>query len=536
MQAKANVFLILFCCISMMVAQAQGDLFISPGAMVFTSGSSVMALHNAKLTNNGTLNANGGTVVFRGNASNATASINGTGSSSFKNLTINKTANGVRLNQNISVSGDLTLTSGGMELSAGNVNFGTTGSLRNETNANRVFGSGGKLIATATLNAPNFSNPANLGASLTSAQNLGSTTIQRGHAASSPQGASILRYFDISPTNNTALNATLRVDYFDGELNANTESTMVFWKSNDNGATWTQHSGTYSRDGVNNWVQSNGVASFSRWTLAKSCTTAPLAKCKNAVVVLSSAGNGSVSAAGINNGSVDYCNSGLTLSLSKTTFNCSNVGPNTVTLTAASVSGVISTCTATVTVRDLTKPAAKCKNITLPLVPGNTLTLLPSQVDNVSADACTAPPILAVSPNTFTCANDGLNVVTLTATDASNNNSSCTATVTIDCAGSAPYVSPPDVNAAALLTESLEIFPNPALDIIQIKIKDGSTTNKEISILDYSGKVVFTQTYDAGLSLIGIDLSDYRLTSGLYLVQMRSGEKTQSKKLVLLRD
>ena len=128
MPAKTNALLILFCCISMMVAQAQGDLYISSGATFFTSGSSVVALHNAKLTNNGTLNANNGTVVFRGNASNANASINGTGSSSFKNLTINKTANGVRLNQNILVSGDLTLTAGGMELSAGNVNFGTTGS------------------------------------------------------------------------------------------------------------------------------------------------------------------------------------------------------------------------------------------------------------------------------------------------------------------------------------------------------------------------------------------------------------------------
>ncbi len=523
-------------CLFFFRINAQGQLYISGGATVHTAGASTLTLSNCRLTNNGTFNANSGTVFFRGNASYANASINGTGSSSFKNLTINKTANGLRLNQNISVSGDFTLTSGGMELSAGNVNFGTTGSLRNETNANRVFGSGGKLIATATLNAPNFSNPANLGANLTSAQNLGSTTIQRGHAASSPQGASILRYFDISPSNNTALNAMLRVDYFEDELNGNTENTLVFWKSTNAGATWTQHGGAYTRDGVNNWVQSSGIASFSRWTLANTCTTAPLAKCRNAVVVLSSAGNGSVSAAGINNGSIDYCNSGLTLSLSKTSFNCSNVGPNTVTLTATSISGVTSTCTATVTVRDLTKPVAKCKAVTLPLVPGNTLTLLPSQVDNISTDACTTPPLLSVSPNTFTCANNGPNVVTLTVSDASNNNSSCTATVTIDCAGTAPNVSQPTENAAALLSEGLDIFPNPAMDMIQVIIKDRGTESRTISILDYSGKVVFTQQHDAGLSLIRIDLSDYRLTSGLYLLQMRSGHKTQSKKLVLLRD
>ncbi len=459
-------------CLFFFRINAQGQLYISGGATVHTAGASTLTLSNCQLTNNGTFNASNGTVVFRGNATNVNSSINGNGSSNFKNVTINKSTNGVRLSQNISVSGDLTLISGGLELSAGNVDFGTTGSLRNETNTNRVFGSGGKLIATATLNAPNFSNPANLGANVTSTQNLGVTVIKRGHSAFSPQGAAVLRYFEISPANNIALNASLKFDYLDPELNGNNENTMVLWRSNNNGATWTQHSGTYTRDGVNNWVQSTNIAAFSLWTLAKPCTTAPLAKCRNAVVVLSSNGNGSVSAVGINNGSVDYCNSGLSLSLNKTTFNCSNVGVNTITLTATSVSGVTSTCTATVTVKDLSKPVAKCKAVTLPLVPGNTLTLLPSQVDNISTDACTAPPFLSVSPNTFTCANNGLNVVTLTVSDASNNNSTCTATVTVNCSGTAPFAGQGNDNALALLSDALDIFPNPALDWIQVKIKE----------------------------------------------------------------
>lgn len=107
-------------------------------------------------------------------------------------------------------------------------------------------------------------------------------------------------------------------------------------------------------------------------------TQPPVAKCRNAVVALSSAGNGSISAAGINNFSTDLCSSnGLTLALSKTTFNCSNLGTNVVTLTVTNVANLSSTCTAIVTVRDLVKPVARCQSITIPLLSGQTVTVLP---------------------------------------------------------------------------------------------------------------------------------------------------------------
>jgi Secretion system C-terminal sorting domain len=113
-------------------------------------------------------------------------------------------------------------------------------------------------------------NPGNLGAVITSAQNLGSTTIRRGHIAASNVVASkpsINRYFDITPTNNTGLNATLRFNYFDAELNGRTEAWLGLWRSNDNGNTWTG-AGFGTRDAVANFVQQTGINSFSRWTLS----------------------------------------------------------------------------------------------------------------------------------------------------------------------------------------------------------------------------------------------------------------------------
>ncbi|MBL7977245.1 MAG: hypothetical protein JNN12_02810 [Bacteroidetes Order II. Incertae sedis bacterium] len=94
-------------------------------------------------------------MVFKGNGTNAQNGINGTGTTAFRNLTIDKTANGVQLSQNISVSGNLTLITGGLDLAAGNVDFGTTGSLQSETETNRISGTGGYLRRVATLNAPN---------------------------------------------------------------------------------------------------------------------------------------------------------------------------------------------------------------------------------------------------------------------------------------------------------------------------------------------------------------------------------------------
>jgi hypothetical protein len=54
----------------------------------------------------------------------------------------------------------------------------------------------------------------------------------------------------------------------------------------------------------------------------------------------------------------DLC-SGLTLKASQLTFDCSNQGPNNVTLTATDASGNISTCQAVVTIQDVLKPAAR---------------------------------------------------------------------------------------------------------------------------------------------------------------------------------
>jgi hypothetical protein len=150
---------------------------------------------------------------------------------------------------------------------------------------------------------------------------------------------------------------------------------------------------------------------------------------KNITIQLNASGTASIVAADVDNGSNDACGI-ASLSVSPNTFTCENVGANTVTLTVTDVNGNVSSATAIVTVKDEVAPVAVTKNITIALNPAGTVSITGDDVNNGSADACGIAS-LAVYPNTFTCANLGLNTVTLTVTDVNGNTSTQLATVTI---------------------------------------------------------------------------------------------------------
>lgn len=115
--------------------------------------------------------------------------------------------------------------------------------------------------------------------------------------------------------------------------------------------------------------------------------------------------------------------------LSKSSFDCSDVGTNNVTVTVTDNSGLSTQCNFTVTVVDDTPPTAICKNATVALS-GGTASITAADVNNGSTDNCGIKS-LSVSKTSFTCANIGSNTVTLTVTDNNNNVSTCQATVTV---------------------------------------------------------------------------------------------------------
>ena len=98
----------------------------------------------------------------------------------------------------------------------------------------------------------------------------------------------------------------------------------------------------------------NGNTQTTSFTISLKDVMPPTAKCQNISITLNASGSANITNAQIDNSSTDNC--GIqSLNLSKYTFDCTNLGANTVTLTVRDFANLESTCTATVTVLD---PAA----------------------------------------------------------------------------------------------------------------------------------------------------------------------------------
>ncbi|QIE58097.1 HYR domain-containing protein [Rasiella rasia] len=241
-------------------------------------------------------------------------------------------------------------------------------------------------------------------------------------------------------------------------------------------------------------------------------TESPTAVCQDITIQLDANGDASIVAADVDGGSTDACGI-ASIAVDIDTFDCSNVGPNNVTLTVTDVNGNTSSCVAvvtvedniapmifcpadivaptnngecgatvtfplpvgtdncgidfvvqqagiasgeifpigvttnqfivvdvngntatcsfTVTVTDDDPPMAVCQDITVMLDATGNATIVAADVDGGSTDNC-AITSLSIDIDSFTCADLGDNIVTLTATDAGGLSSSCTAIVTVE--------------------------------------------------------------------------------------------------------
>jgi len=234
-----------------------------------------------------------GLVTFKG-----TTAQTHTGVATFYNLTLNNSS-GLTLNNNISIASGGTLT--------------TTSGILTTQSANTIdLGSGGTIVEGASSTAPtsyvtgNVKATRNIGSStnqtfggmgleLTETGAVNSTVVIRttGTAITVPSGnQSIKRYFDITPTTNSGLSATMIFHYFDHELNGLTETDLELFKAPGPAySAFTAQQGTINA-GLNTSTKS-GISSFSRWTLASKNLPLPVelmrfeAACNNTTITLS---------------------------------------------------------------------------------------------------------------------------------------------------------------------------------------------------------------------------------------------------------
>jgi len=157
---------------------------------------------------------------------------------------------------------------------------------------------------------------------------------------------------------------------------------------------------------------------------------APVALAKNITVQLDANGQVTIAEDAVNNGSSDACG-GLNYDTNITSFDCTDVGDNTVELTVTDANGNSAKKTAIVTVEDNTAPNVITKNITIQLDASGNANISEDQVNNGSSDACGG---LSFDTNItrFDCTDVGNNTVELTVTDANSNSAKKTAIVTVE--------------------------------------------------------------------------------------------------------
>ena len=219
------------------------------------------------------------------------------------------------------------------------------------------------------------------------------------------------------------------------------------------------------------WTATDGsnTSTFSI-TVNVEDNTAPTVITKNITIALDANGNANITAAQVDNGSFDNCN--ITLSIDKTSFDCTKVGAQTVTLTGTDASGNTASATATVTVIDNTAPTVITQNITVSLNASGNAIITAAQINNGSSDNCGIASV-TVSKTSFDCSNLGDNTVTLTVTDNNGNTSTQTATVTI-VDNIAPTVITQDITVA--------LDANGNANITTAQVDNGSSDNCSLTL------------------------------------------------------
>jgi hypothetical protein len=272
-----RLYLFIICFLVSASSFAQDTLTITAGSSLFIGPAGLLTLNNASFRNDGgfSMAAGSSEIRFKGNA---TSYILGANLPLFDMLAVEKSGGAeLVLQRGVNIRTACSFSSGFLNLNGNTLFLATNAILMGESPTGHITGTSGYVEGSMVLNAPVSQNPANLGAIISSAQNLGLVIVRRGHQSqtnTAGSGNSILRYYDISSSNNTSLDATLRFHYFDDELNGLPENTLVLWKSTGGGQ-WANQ-GFTSRDVGINYVEKTGIESFSRWTLSSPNNALPV--------------------------------------------------------------------------------------------------------------------------------------------------------------------------------------------------------------------------------------------------------------------
>lgn len=190
---------------------------------------------------------------------------------------------------------------------------------------------------------------------------------------------------------------------------------------------------TCANIGANNVILTVTDASGNSSTCTSIVTlidsVSPIATGQDLTIYLDASGNATIAAADVDNGSSDACGVATT-SIDISSFGCANVGPNNVVLTVIDNNGNSSTSSAIVTVLDTIAPTAVAQDYTVYLDSTGNGSIKVFNIENGSTDNC-GISFFNLDNSDFSCADVGLNTVTLTVFDVNGNSSTAISNITV---------------------------------------------------------------------------------------------------------
>lgn len=196
--------------------------------------------------------------------------------------------------------------------------------------------------------------------------------------------------------------------------------------------------------------------------------------------------------------------------LSKTAWNCDEVGFHEIQVTAYDVNGNQTTAPADVEVRDEIAPTVITKNIVVDLDANGYASITPEMVDNGTYDNCSFT--LSLNITEFGCAQVGENVVELTAHDQNGVFASAYATVTVRDVTAPDAVAKNitvqlDANGNATITP--DMVDNGSSDACGIESVQFASTTEGILRATANEGYALTLTAPAGAVITGINFASY---------------------------
>ncbi|REJ81428.1 MAG: HYR domain-containing protein, partial [Bacteroidetes bacterium] len=229
--------------------------------------------------------------------------------------------------------------------------------------------------------------------------------------------------------------------------------------------------------------------------------TLPVAACKNIDAYLNANGTVTITGQMVDNNSTDACP--LTYSLSKSTFTCADLGPNSVVLTVTDPGNNSASCNATVTVKDEIAPVIS--NCPASFTASRSCAGPVSWTEPTAADNCTLVSFTSshAPGSSFPV---GTTIVTYTATDQSGNVSTCSFNITI--------------------LELTLASASPQFNGFEIACFDGATGSIDLSVSNNIGSVQYAWTGPNSFASSNEDLSG--LEAGTYSVTITDGPCTKT--------